>query len=87
MAEIIEKVDVWVRHVAQDGDIYLQSNSFDADIELKPRQVRCAGFNPHKVRNGRRLVVDVRIENDGRLKTSLIRSVDGKQARRAGSPR
>ena len=85
MAEIVENVRAKVKHIARkSGHIYLESDRFTRDIQLTPKQVGCAGFNPKKLRSGHAFVVDVRIEKSGGLKTSLIRSVNGQDARPPG---
>jgi hypothetical protein len=86
VAEIDQGVVANVKRVAQSGVIYLQSAAYPRDIQLDPQQLRCAGFNPRKVRQGNRMIVDVRVENCGNLKTSKIRSLNGKAARPPGPP-
>jgi hypothetical protein len=84
VAEIEKGVVAQVKRVSRGRVIYLRATSFDRDIQMEPKQVQCAGFNPRRVGPGDQMIVDVRIENNGNLKTSCIRSLNGKPARPTG---
>lgn len=84
MADIAREVDAWVKNIARRGGIYLRCEQFTRDIQMAPDQVQQAGFCSDRLRKGDSFCIDVRIEDDGGLKTSQIRSLNGTPARPPG---
>ncbi len=84
MADIAREVDAWVKNIARRGGIYLRCEQFTRDIQMDPKQVERAGFRSDRLKKGDSFDIDVRIEDDGGLKTSQIRSLNGTPARQSG---
>jgi hypothetical protein len=84
LAEIVQDVIARVKHIARQGGIYLRCDEFPRDIQMDPKQVERAGFRSDRLKKGDSFDIDVRIENNGGLKTSQIRSLNGTPARPPG---
>lgn len=87
MPDIVTAVSVQVKHISRGGIIYLTSSRFLRDIELRPQQLAAAELASHRIRKRDRLVIDVRVANDGKLHTSRVLSLNGMLARPPGPRR